>query len=212
MSIPVFSLESSRAQTELCVVGAHCGTDKSPYNTNGHRHPYTAFYSSIFAPYKNKPIRFAEIGVAGGASVNMWHRYFSNSAQLVFFDRDQNFLNNSQNYGLQNTSFHLMDVADDASIRDSLQKAGGNFDIILDDSSHDCWNQKKIIAEMLPFLKPGGIFIIEDVFRDIENQMYMNFISPYLDQLAFYGFYEMEHSNKWSPGWNNDKILMLVKN
>jgi len=32
------------------------------------------------------------------------------------------------------------------------------------------------------------------------------------DQLAFHGFIEMEHANKFSPGWDNDKILMLVKN
>jgi len=211
MSIPVFSLNSSQAPTGLCLLGAQCGTDKSPYSQHGHRHPYTPFYSTIFAPYKNKPIRFSEIGVAGGASVAMWARYFSPAANLVFYDRDQNFLMNAQNFGIPNAQFYTMDVSNTNSIRAGFQIAGGQFDIILDDSSHDICHQKLIIEEVLSFLKPGGIFLIEDVFRNIENKEYYNLISPYLNELAFYGFYEMEHTNKWSPGWDNDKILMLVK-
>ena len=212
MSIPVFTFDSSKGPTELCLLGAQQGTDKSPYNQHGHRHPYTALYSTLFATFKNKPTRFAEIGVAGGASVAMWGRYFSPAAELSFFDRDQNFLLNAQNFRIPNANFYTMDVAYPDSIRAGFQLAGGNFDIILDDSSHNIDDQTKIIGEVLPFLKPGGLFLIEDVFRNIDNGVYYNIIAPYVSQLAFYGFYETEHVNKFSPGWDNDKILMLVKN
>ena len=211
MSIPVFTLESSRATTELCILGGHCRTDKSPLNTVGHRHPYTPFYSGLFAPYKNKPIHFAEIGVAGGSSVAMWSRYFT-QATFSFYDKDQNFLDNSQRFQIPRAKFYQMDVAVPESIRAGFAAPGELFDIILDDSSHDVWDQKKIVGEVFPFLKPGGIFLIEDVFRNLDNQLYMDIISPYLSQIAFFGFYEMEHKDKWSPGWDNDKILMLVKN
>jgi predicted O-methyltransferase YrrM len=212
MSIPTFIVESSRATTNLCIVGATCRTDKSPFNPIGHRHPYTAFYSMILAPYKNKATRFVEIGVAGGASVVMWSHFFSSSAELIFFDRDDNFLTNSSNMRIPNTKFYNMDVDNSQSIREGFEKAGGNFDIILDDSSHNVDHQRKIVGEVLPFLKPGGIFLIEDVFRNIDNSVYMDIIKPYLSELAFYGFFEMEHTNKNSFGWDNDKILMLVKN
>ncbi len=104
-----------------------------------------------------------------------------------------------------------MDVSDPESIRDALEGTGGDFDILLDDSSHDIWHQKEIIREALPFMKPGGIILIEDVFRNLSDEEYMRVIEPVKDQLSFYAFFEMEHTNKWSPGWDNDKILMLVK-
>jgi predicted O-methyltransferase YrrM len=208
--IPTFSLNSSRAPTELCILGAKCETDKSPFNTTGHRHPYTPFYSMLMATYKNKPVRFAEIGVAVGSSVAMWCQYFE-KGQLYFFDRDHTFLKHAASFGFAHAEFALMDVSDPQSIHDSLERTGGELDILLDDSSHDIWHQKEIIREALPFLKPGGILLIEDVFRNLSDEEYMRVIEPVKDQLSFYAFFEMEHVNKWSPGWDNDKILMLVK-
>jgi predicted O-methyltransferase YrrM len=209
--IPTFSLESSRAPTELCALGARCQTDKSPYNQVGHRHPYTPFYSMFLATYKNKPVRFAEIGVAGGASVHMWSQYFK-SGELYFFDRDDNFLQHAAGFGYKNAKFGNMDVRSADSIRAALTATGSLLDVILDDSSHDVWDQKIIIEAALPFLKPGGILLVEDVFRNVTEADYLNVLEPVKDQLAFHGFIEMEHANKYSPGWDNDKILMLVKN
>ena len=209
--IPTFSLESSRAPTELCFLGAKCQTDKSPFNQQGHRHPYTPFYSMLLATHKNKPVRFVEIGVAAGASVHMWCNYFK-SGELFFFDRDENFLQNATNFGYANAKFGNMDVRSAESIRSNLAATGGNLDVILDDSSHDVWDQKIIVEAAMPFLKPGGILLIEDVFRNVTVADYLQVLEPVKDQLAFHGFIEMEHTNKFSPGWDNDKILMLVKN
>ena len=209
--IPTFSLESSRAPTELCFLGAKCQTDKSPFNPQGHRHPYTPFYSMFLATHKNKPVRFVEIGVATGASVQMWCNYFKNG-ELFFFDRDENFLQNAASFGYTNAKFGNMDVRSAESIRSNLEATGGNLDVILDDSSHDVWDQKIIVEAALPFLKPGGILLIEDVFRNVTVADYLKVLEPVKDQLAFHGFIEMEHTNKFSPGWDNDKILMLVKN
>lgn len=208
--IPTFSLESSRAPTELCFLGAKCQTDKSPFNPQGHRHPYTPFYSMFLATYKNKPVRFVEIGVAGGASVHMWCNYFKNG-ELFFYDRDENFLQNAAGFGYANAKFGNMDVRSAESIRSNLEATGGVLDVILDDSSHDVWDQKIIVETALPFLKPGGILLIEDVFRNVTVADYLKVLEPVKDQLAFHGFIEMEHINKFSPGWDNDKILMLVK-
>ena len=209
--IPTFSLESSRAPTELCFLGAKCQTDKSPFNQQGHRHPYTPFYSMFLATYKNKPVRFVEIGVASGASVHMWCNYFKNG-EMFFFDRDENFLQNAAGFGYPNANFGNMDVRSAESIRSNLAATGGALDVILDDSSHDVWDQKIIVEAALPFLKPGGILLIEDVFRNVTVADYLKVLEPVKDQLAFHGFIEMEHTNKFSPGWDNDKILMLVKN
>lgn len=208
--IPTFSLNSSAAPTELCILGAKYQTDKSPFNPKGHRHPYTPFYSMILSQYRNKPIRFAEIGVAAGSSVAMWAEYFQNGS-LYFFDRDENFLNHAASFGISNAKFSLMDVTNPQSICDALQKIGGELDVLLDDSSHDITHQVHIIKEGIDYVRSGGMLLIEDVFRNIAPEDYMKLIEPVKNQLSFYCFLEMEHANKWSPGWDNDKILMLVK-
>jgi predicted O-methyltransferase YrrM len=166
----------------------------------------------IFAPYKNKPIRFAEIGIATGASVHLWANYFNHAERaLYFFDRDQNFLVHSRNFGYPTTDFALMDIRSGENITDTLSQTGGNLDVILDDSSHDVSHQKTLLESAFPFLKSGGIFIIEDVFRNVSQADYLEVMDGIKDQVAFYAFIETEHANKYSPGWDNDKILYIVK-
>lgn len=208
--IPTFSLNSSAAPTDLCILGAKCQTDKSPFNPVGHRHPYTGFYSMIFSQWRHRPVRFAEIGVAGGSSVALWAHFFE-KGELYFFDRDDNFLQNAASFGFPRTHFFNIDVSKSESIRAGFEKTEGSLDIILDDSSHNSDDQMYIVHECLPFLKSGGIFIIEDIFRSATQSEYMKILEPVKNELAFFCFVEMEHTNKWSPGWNNDKVLMLVK-
>ena len=208
--IPTFILDSTSAPTDLCLLGARCGADKSPYNSSGHRHPYTGLYSILLATSRHKPIHFGEIGVAMGASVHLWRHYFP-EARLDFFDRDQNFLNHSAQFGYPNTFFHRMDVNSSESIRNALTESGGLFDVLLDDSSHNVQDQTKIVAAALPFLKSGGLLLIEDVFRNETDKAYLDILEPVKDQISFFAFFLTEHQNKYSPGWDNDKVLMIVK-
>ena len=71
------TIESTECRTTLCRLCAEAGTDKGPFTLQGHRHPYTAPYSLLFEPLKHKPIKFAEIGVFGGASLRVWREFFS---------------------------------------------------------------------------------------------------------------------------------------
>ena len=209
--IPTLVIDSSKCITELCVIGAGFSTDKSPLNRNGHRHPYTPVYNLLMSKYRNSNVRFSEIGVAGGASVAMWNRYFENGT-FYFFDRDQNFLDHaSQIVPSNNNNFFIMDVIRPESIKESLEKTGGNLDILLDDSSHNPNDQNHIIHQGLPFVKSGGMIIIEDVSRAEPEETYMNILKDIQDQFSFISFILTEHSNKFSGEWNNDKLLVLVK-
>lgn len=210
--IPRIVIDSSEAMTDLCSLGRATGTDKSPYNTVAHRHPYTAVYSMLFAPLKNKPVHFAEIGVAGGASALMWDIYFAHpDAQIRMFDRDQNFLANAQRHVGKRFTFHLMDVSVDGDVYRALGE--DKYDIIIDDSSHDFYHQIRIIKEAWPRLKSGGTLVIEDIFRNEDEEKYIKYLADttILKDAAAAYFVMCEHKNKWSPGWDNDKLLILVK-
>jgi predicted O-methyltransferase YrrM len=210
--IPQIVIDSSEAMTDLCKFGRASGTDKSPYNTVAHRHPYTAVYSMLFAPLKNRPIRFAEIGVAGGSSALMWDMYFAHpEAQIRMFDRDENFLANAQRHVGKRLTFDLMDVAVDGDVSRAL--GDDKYDVILDDSSHDFYHQIRIIKEAWPLLKTGGMLIVEDIFRNESEERYIKGLSDtdILEEAATSYFVMCEHKNRWSPGWDNDKLLVLVK-
>jgi predicted O-methyltransferase YrrM len=166
----------------------------------------------LFARMKHQPIRFAEIGVAGGRSVLLWDMYFRHpGAQFRMFDRDQNFLDHGRGLVSNRFSFTLMDVSVDGDISKALGQ--DKYDVIIDDSSHDFYHQIRIIKESWPCLKSGGTLIVEDIFRNEDEEKYVKHLADttILKDAAAAYFVVCEHKEKWSPGWDNDKLLVLVK-
>ena len=206
-------IDSTKSFTELCELGKKLGIDKSPYNVNPntHKHPYTSVYSMLFGPLKNKEIHFAEIGVAAGGSVILWNQYFNHpSTRFHFFDCDENFLNHSRSFGFTRSSFDLMDVGKDGNISQQLSPYE-KYDVILDDSSHNFNDQVRIVKEAFPFVKSGGYMIVEDVFRNIPEEDFERELKDILPLCSEAYFVMCEHTLKNSIGWDNDKILVLVK-
>jgi len=208
-------IDTTHTYTDLCEIGKQALTDKSPYiysNTGLHRHPYTGVYAMLFAPLKNKNIEFVEIGIASGSSVVLWWNYFT-KASLYFFDRDQNFLNNvkAMEFPDREPYLALMDVSVDDGIRASLKATGKMFDVILDDSSHVYEHQIRIAKEAFPFIKSGGYLIIEDVYRSESEVKYENDLADIISECTMAYFVVCNHEERYSPGWNNDKLFILVK-
>lgn len=212
MKIPSITIDSSDSITSLCELGATFGTDKSPYNPRGHRHPYTSVYTMLLGRFRYQPCRFVEIGIAGGASVLMWKAYFEHTNTKIFvFDRDEGFIENANNFHLPDVYALPMDVTQESSIQQGLQKIGGDLDVLLDDSTHGILEQIKIIKAGLPFVKPGGMIIIEDIFRRVSNEDYEKALEDVADQFSVIMFIVTEHKHKHSPDWDNDKLLVLIK-
>jgi predicted O-methyltransferase YrrM len=210
-------VDSSDAMTELCMLGKATGADKSPYNEVGHRHPYTGAYTMLFGGLKARPVRFAEIGVAGGASGLVWDAFFTHpETRLCMFDRDENFLANARRMMGDRAILAKMDVGVDGDVARALKEtagdAAGNYDVIIDDSSHEVEHQLRIVREAFPLLKSGGLLIVEDVFRIADEEQYVQGIGEeILGNCAAAYFVMCEHNLRWSPGWDNDKLLVLVK-
>ena len=134
--------------------------------------------------FKNSEVRFAEIGVANGASVLMWNMFFEKGT-FYFYDRDQNFLDNAKRIvPTQNNTFGIMDVRSPESIKECLESAcvDGKLDILLDDSSHNPNDQYHIIHQGLSFIKSGGMIIIEDVSRDEPEESYIKILKDIYDE------------------------------
>ena len=208
------TIDSTECRTTLCRLCAESGTDKCPYNLHGHRHPYTAPYSLFFEPLKHRPIKFAEIGVFRGASVRAWREFFS-QARIYGYDRDIPNLQFIQSQNFPNVFLDTMDAGSQESIKQKLQEAtqdGELFDVILDDASHDPADQCAVIRTALPFLKQGGLLIIEDIFRERSIKPYEDAFRDVQDLVSFHTFIVCDHNLRYSPGWNNDKLLVFVRN
>ena len=81
---PKLIIDTSHQKSELCKLGSKYGTNKSAYNTFGHRSGYTPFYDLLFRHLRNQKINFAEIVVESNAPTRMWRKYFSNGKIIGF--------------------------------------------------------------------------------------------------------------------------------
>lgn len=129
------------------------GTDKgSSY------HNYTRIYCRYFDALRKKPLKFLEIGIDKGHSVVFWEAYFP-KAELHFIDIDPEVIE----YTSGRSKYHFVDQTDRAGLQSLARSLKGNFDIIIDDGGHTMEQQITSFKALFPFLKSGGIYVIEDL-------------------------------------------------
>jgi len=128
----------------------------------GTAHTYIDVYEKVLAPYR-KDGNIFEIGISLGYSIKMWGEYFINGkivgADITLFDEAKPLL--------ENPRYQL--IYQDATKPEILPYLEGmKFDVIIDDGSHMFNDQVDSFNLLKSFVKPGGVYIIEDVL-DIEN-------------------------------------------
>jgi predicted O-methyltransferase YrrM len=107
-----------------------------------------------------------------------------------------------------------MDASDPKSIHENLStftQDGELYDVILDDASHNIDHQVEVIRTGIHFLKQGGLLFVEDIFRDADTEKYEKVLNEIKHLVSFHTFIICDHEQRYSPGWNNDKILVLVR-
>lgn len=203
----------------LCEIGKKYDTDKSSQRINvsdvRHCHPYTLFYDSIFKNNKDEKLFIAELGKLEGGSLFMWNEYFKNS-KIFGFDNNYNFINNFNNNFKNNDNdritLHHIDVTSEENIQEQFNSLNIKYDIIIDDSTHQFEDQIKIIRNVYKYLKPGGILIIEDIFKKYNENDYIISLKDILHHFQDYYFISLDHENRNSTNWDNDKLFILIKN
>jgi SAM-dependent methyltransferase len=146
------------------------GTDKG--TQTGAAHAYSLIYDMMFSGLRDKAsVDLLEMGLAIGGpelggnidrkvttspSVDMWLEFFPNSRVTGFDISD--FSN------IQNQRFTF--VRGDSGRREDLEhlrSLGRTYDVILDDASHASYHQQLSLSALLDCLKPGGLYVIEDL-------------------------------------------------
>jgi SAM-dependent methyltransferase len=206
-------IDSNHCITDMCLIGAKYASDKSPLNLdNVYRHAYTPIYNLLFAQMKNRPIDVAEIGVFQGEGLKIFREFFP-EARLFGFESEKELIDLVNRLGMEKTRIAFIDVAEEDCITRAFEEAGTKFDIIIDDSSHKANHQINVIRRCAPFLKPGGILIIEDIFDDYRapEPLFEGVVREMHEQFSFAAFIYPKSRRAYVGNWNNEKLLLLVK-
>lgn len=149
--------------TPLCDLARKYGTDKGGWHqTHGQFcHEYTPIYHLLFGHRRDEVYRVLEVGVHYGRSLRMWEEYFPNATICGIDNHEPHLFNDGRIRCL------WADQSDNDTLRGAarLLAAGGwDFNLIIDDGSHDPRHQAATATALLPWLAPGGIYVIEDFF------------------------------------------------
>ena len=199
----------------LCEIGKKFDTDKSSQRSNvtntRHCHPYTLFYDGLFRNKKNDNLTIAELGILEGSSLRMWQEYFPNSS-IYGFEYNNDLINKFKNsYNNDRITLSHIDVTKSESIKSAFSNLNIMYDLIIEDTTHQFEDQIRTIENTYQYLKPGGIMIIEDIFKKYNENDYIKRLEPILHNFQDYYFIELDHVNRNSTGWDNDKLFVLVK-
>lgn len=133
-------------------IGIEAGTDKS-----SKKHNYLVNYERALGHLRHHDVKLLEIGVFNGSSLRMWREFFQNG-RIIGVD--------NKPHALQHSGDRIQVVFGDQSDADCLQAIAdehGPFDVVVDDGSHVWSHQILTLQTLLPAVRSGGIYIIEDM-------------------------------------------------
>ena len=94
----------------------------------------------------------------------MWRTYFRNAEIFGIDLRD--YSKYSKGSGIMT---YVADQSDRADLSSFIDASGGNFDVILDDGGHAMDHQQVSLGYLFEHLKPGGMYIIEDIHSSLPD-------------------------------------------
>jgi len=182
-------------------------------------HHYIPLYDKYFCNFRNRQVRFLEIGVSKGGSLQMWRKYFGEDAIIFGIDIDPD----CEKYNSLAGQVRIGSQADEKFLTSVIAEMGG-IDIVLDDGSHRMKHIVSSLRVLFPKLNNSGIYLIEDLhtaywskygggFRNKNN--FFNLIRDLTDDM--HHWYHREDlkekliSNSCSAIHIHDSIVVLEK-
>lgn len=118
---------------------------------------YFGIYDCHLSRFRNTPVRFLEIGVWKGGSLEMWRRYLGPDAVLFGIDKDPA----CGAYDGKAGQIRIGSQEDPAFLREVVREMGG-IDVVNDDGSHVARHQRTSFEVLFPLLSDRGVYICED--------------------------------------------------
>ena len=131
-------------------------------------HNFSRFYYNLFKDSKLKKMNIFEMGIGvdaakaynrSGGSLRTWAKFFSNS-NIYGADIDKNTVLQNKEKRIQT---FVCDQTNNQQTISMFQNIDKKFDLIIDDGLHCPEGNYSFFVSAYPFLKQGGVYIIEDL-------------------------------------------------
>ena len=119
---------------------------------------YFEIYHRHLQRFVGRPVTIVEVGVYSGGSMPMWRHYFGADSHVHGVDIQPE----CKAYEDAHTTIHIGDQSDRAFWQ-RFRQLVPTVDILIDDGGHEPEQQMVTLEEMLPHLRPGGVYVCEDV-------------------------------------------------
>lgn len=119
---------------------------------------YLDVYHAHFAKFIGKEVNIVEIGVFSGGSLDMWKSYFGPRCKIYGVDIREE----CRAYAGDRVEIFIGDQGD-RTFWKSFKEKVPKVDILIDDGGHLPEQQIATLEEMLPHMRPGGVYLCEDV-------------------------------------------------
>jgi hypothetical protein len=121
---------------------------------------YFDIYHRHLSKFVGERVHVVEIGVQSGGSLEMWRRCFGPKCHVTGIDIQEG----CKVFEDPATTVLIGDQAD-RSFWAKFRERCAPVDVLIDDGGHETEQQMVTLEEMLPYLRPGGVYICEDVWR-----------------------------------------------
>jgi len=119
---------------------------------------YFEIYHRHFSKFIGREVHVVEVGVFSGGSLDMWKQYFGSRCHVYGVDIEPA----CKTYEDERTKIFIGDQADRSFWKDFRNQVR-SVDILIDDGGHFPEQQIATLEEMLTHLRPGGVYLCEDV-------------------------------------------------
>lgn len=121
-------------------------------------HHYLPLYDRYFSRFRGSAVRFLEVGVNKGGSLQVWRKYLGEDAVIFGIDIRESCAELDGQAGRVRIGSQ-----DDPDFLDSVVSEMGGVDVVLDDGSHQMPHVRKTFEHLFPKLAEGGIYMVEDL-------------------------------------------------
>jgi hypothetical protein len=119
---------------------------------------YFEVYNRVLKPYIGKPVTLLEIGVLNGGGLMTWRDFLGKKARIIGVDLNPK-ARQFEKFGFE---IYIGDQSDSKFWKSFLHK-NKNLDIVIDDGGHTNYQQINTMTCLLPKIREGGIYVVEDL-------------------------------------------------
>ncbi len=138
------------------------------------RHYFDVYVRHLEGFVGREPV-VVEIGVYSGGSLGMWKSYFGEHATIHGVDIEEA----CRVYETEDIHIHIGDQADRGFWSRFKQKVPV-IDVLIDDGGHHPNEMRVTFEELFPILRPGGVYICEDIINGNEFLAYLGGLAEHL--------------------------------